>query len=60
MDSLQWLGPVKQDHMHDSRTQSWWLKAKLGGIRLIARDNPSAKCIMCGADNRKHTAFLSM
>ncbi len=57
MDSIQWLGPVKQDHMYDSRTQSWWLKAKLGGIRLTERDNPSGKCIMCGDDNENILHF---
>ncbi len=49
--TLGLLGPVHQDHAYDNRTQVWWMKAKIGSIRLQTRNNPYPKCIMCQADN---------
>ncbi len=49
--TLNLLGPIHRDHNYDSKTQSWWLKAKLGSIRLQSKDNPEAICCMCGEHN---------
>ncbi|MCP4978510.1 MAG: reverse transcriptase family protein [Maribacter sp.] len=56
--SLQWLGPIHQDHEYDSRSQSWWLKGKIGSIRTKTRDNHLGKCPLCFADNEDVTHFL--
>ncbi len=56
--SLSWLGPIHQDHEYDSRSQSWWLKGKIGSIRTKTRDNHLGKCPLCSADNETVTHFL--
>ncbi len=58
-ETLNWVGPVHQDHAYDNRTQSWWLKAKLGSIRMKSRYNPNPKCIMCQAENEDMMHMLN-
>ncbi len=50
-NTLRWLGNISQDHNYDTRTQLWWLKAKVGSIRTKNRNDPLNKCILCGAEN---------
>ncbi len=49
--TLTLLGPIHRDHDYDNITQSWWLKAKLGSIRLHSKNNPDKICYMCGQTN---------
>ncbi len=56
--TLQWLGPIHQDHEYDSRSQSWWLKGKIGSIRTNTRDNQLGKCPLCLVDNEDVIHFL--
>ncbi len=57
--TLEFLGPVHQDHAYDNRTQNWWLKAKIGSIRMKSRNNPFPKCIMCQVDNEDAKHMLN-
>ncbi len=57
--TLEFLGPVHQDHAYDNRTQNWWLKAKIGSIRLKTRNNPFPKCKMCQVDNEDTKHMLN-
>ncbi len=57
--TLKWLGRIHQDHDYDNRSQSWWLKAKMGSVRTQSRDNPTGTCIMCSADNEDMIHMLT-
>ncbi len=54
--TLPWIGPIHQDHEYDSRSQSWWLKGKIGSILTKTRDNPSGP--LCAEENEDITHFL--
>ncbi len=45
--ALQYLGPQVQDHQYNSHTQAWWMKMRLGSIRMKVRSTPDHKCVMC-------------
>ncbi len=50
--TLKLLGPLQQDHQYNSTTQSWWMKMRLGSIRLnMKRTNADPICPICNINN---------
>ncbi len=45
--TLLWIGPLQQDHMYNSSTQLWWMKMRIGSVRLNIRSAPDRKCLIC-------------
>ncbi len=45
--TLTYLVPQIQDHQYNSHTQLWWMKMRLGSIRLKVRSVQDQKCVMC-------------
>ncbi len=45
--TLSLLGPLQQDHNYNSATQLWWMKMRIGSVRLKIRSTPNQKCIIC-------------
>ncbi len=45
--TLKYLGPQQQDHQYNSHTQLWWMKMRIGSIRLKVRSIQNQKCVMC-------------
>ncbi len=50
-NTLRFLGPLQQDHQYNSITQSWWMKMRLGSIRLKTRPNANHICPICNIAN---------